>query len=34
MLAKNILECVGKTPLVEVSSRSNPTAAKIFVKVE
>ena len=34
MLAKNILECVGKTPLVEVSSRSNPTAAKLFVKVE
>ena len=34
MLAKNILECVGKTPLVEVSSRSNPTAAKIFVKIE
>ena len=34
MLAKNILECVGKTPLVEVSSRSNLTAAKLFVKVE
>ncbi len=34
MLVKNILECVGKTPLVEVSPRSNPTAAKIFVKVE
>ena len=34
MRAKNILECVGKTPLVEVSSRSNPTAAKVFVKVE
>ena len=34
MLVKNILECVGKTPLVEVSPRSNSTAAKIFVKVE
>ena len=34
MLAKNILECVGKTPLVEISSRTNPTAAKVFVKVE
>ena len=34
MLAKNILECVGRTPLVEISARSNPTAAKVFVKVE
>lgn len=34
MKAKTILETLGKTPLVEISKKLNPTAAKIFVKVE
>ena len=34
MKAKNILETLGHTPLVEVSAKLNKTAAKVFVKVE
>jgi len=34
MKAKNILETLGGTPLVEISAKLNPTAAKVFVKVE
>lgn len=34
MKAKNILETVGRTPLVEISKRLNGTAAKVFAKLE
>ena len=34
MKAKNILETLGRTPLVEISSKLNGTAAKVFAKVE
>ena len=34
MKAKNILETLGRTPLVEISTKLNATAAKVFVKVE
>ena len=34
MLYHNILETVGRTPLVEISARVNKTAAKVFAKVE
>ena len=34
MKAKNILETLGHTPLVEISKKMNPTAAKVFAKVE
>ncbi len=34
MKYKSILETVGGTPLVEASSRLNPTAAKLYLKVE
>jgi len=34
MLAKNILDCVGGTPLVELPAVVNPTKARIFAKVE
>ena len=34
MIYKNILETVGKTPLVEISGKVNKTAAKVFAKVE
>ena len=34
MKAKNILETLGRTPLVEISGKLNGTAAKVFAKVE
>ena len=34
MKAKNILETLGRTPLVEISSKLNGTAAKVFAKIE
>ena len=34
MKAENILETVGRTPLVEISKRLNGTAAKVFAKLE
>lgn len=34
MKAKNILETLGRTPLVEISKRLNGTAAKVFAKLE
>ena len=34
MKAKNILETLGHTPLVEISEKLNQTAAKVFAKVE
>ena len=34
MKAKNILETLGRTPVVEISKKMNPTAAKVFAKVE
>ena len=34
MKAKNILETLGHTPLVEISKKLNGTAAKVFAKVE
>ena len=34
MKAKNILETVGRTPLVEISKRLKGTAAKVFAKLE
>ena len=34
MKAKNILETLGRTPLVEISEKLNQTAAKVFAKVE
>lgn len=34
MKVKSILETLGRTPLVEISPRTNPTAAHIFAKVE
>ena len=34
MKANSILETLGDTPLVEISSKTNKTAAKVFAKVE
>ena len=34
MKAKSILETLGRTPVVEISKKMNPTAAKVFAKVE
>ena len=34
MKAKNILETLGRTPVVEISEKLNKTAAKVFAKVE
>ncbi len=34
MKAKSILETLGRTPAVEISKKMNPTAAKVFAKVE
>ena len=34
MKAQNILETLGRTPLVEISAKLNGTAAKVFAKVE
>jgi len=34
MKANNILETLGNTPLVEISSKLNKTSAKVFAKVE
>ena len=34
MKAKNILETLGRTPLVEISEKLNATAAKVYAKVE
>ena len=34
MKAKNILETLGRTPLVEISTKLNATLAKVFAKVE
>ena len=34
MKAANILETLGRTPLVEISKKLNGTAAKVFAKVE
>ena len=34
MKAKNILETLGRTPLVEISQKLNATSAKVFAKVE
>ena len=34
MLVKSVLECVGHTPLVEISPRTNRTAARVFAKLE
>ena len=34
MKAKNILETLGRTPLVEISKKLNASAAKVFAKVE
>ena len=34
MKAKNILETLGRTPLVEISQKTNVTAAKVYAKVE
>ena len=34
MKAKNILETLGRTPLVEISQKTNGSAAKVFAKVE
>ena len=34
MIAKSVLELIGSTPLVELSKKINPTAARVFVKLE
>ena len=34
MNAKNILETIGRTPLVEISAKLNGSAARVFAKVE
>ena len=34
MKVKSILETLGRTPLVEISAKLNPTAAHVFAKVE
>ena len=34
MIFKNILGCIGGTPMVEISRKTNKTAAKIFAKLE
>ena len=34
MKAKNILETLGRTPLVEISQKLNTTSAHVFAKVE
>ena len=34
MRCVNILETMGRTPVVEISKKMNPAAAKVFAKVE